>query len=78
MIEIAGPERQGMATLIQRFLSATGDPRKVVVDRHARYFGIDVDDRSLMPGDGARLGPTSLDDWLRHSAATTPSAPSRF
>jgi len=78
MIEIGGPERQSMATIIQRFLSATGDPRKVVVDRNARYFGIAVDDRSLIPGDDARLGPTSLDEWLRHSAATGPSAPSRF
>ena len=77
-IEIAGPERQNMATLLQRFLSATGDPRKVVADRSARYFGVAVDDRSLTPDDGARLGPTRLDDWLRHSAATAPSAPSRY
>lgn len=78
MIEIAGPERQSMAVIIQRFLRAKGDWREVVADPQARYFGLAIDDRSLTPGDDARLGPTRLDDWLRASAANAPSAPSRF
>ena len=77
-VEIAGPERKSMAELIQRFLSGKGDSRKVIVDKNARYFGIAVDDRSLTPAAGARLGATRLEDWLRQSAATAPSAPSRF
>jgi uncharacterized protein YbjT (DUF2867 family) len=78
MVEIAGPERKSMAELIQRFLSAKGDSRKVVADIHARYFGLAVNDRSLTPDEGARLGATRLEDWLRQSASTAPSAPSRL
>jgi uncharacterized protein YbjT (DUF2867 family) len=78
MVEIAGPERKSMAELLQRFLSAKGDSRKVIADMNARYFGLVVNDRSLTPGDGARLGATRLEDWLRQSASTAAAAPSRF
>ena len=67
MVEIAGPERQSMAELVQRFLSAKEDPRKVVADAKARYFGLELNDRSLTPDEGARLGATRLEDWLRQS-----------
>jgi uncharacterized protein YbjT (DUF2867 family) len=69
MIEIAGPERLGIDELVRRFLRAKQDARQVVTDVHARYFGIDVNDRSLTPGDNPRLGPTRFDDWLSRSAA---------
>jgi uncharacterized protein YbjT (DUF2867 family) len=78
MLEIAGPERKSMAELVQRFLSAKGDSRQVVADAQARYFGLVVNDRSLTPDEGARLGATRLEDWLRQSVGTAPSAPSRF
>jgi uncharacterized protein YbjT (DUF2867 family) len=63
-IEIAGPERVRLDKLVGRFLTATQDPRELVTDAHARYFGIAVNDQSLTPGDNARIGPTSFEDWL--------------
>ena len=71
MIEIAGPERLGLDELVRRFLRAKQDARQVVTDVHARYFGIDVNDRSLTPGDNPRIGPTRFDDWLSRSVAQT-------
>jgi len=63
-IEIAGPERVGLDKFVGRFLTATQDPRKVVTDAHARYFGIEVNDQSLTPGNNARIGPTGFEAWL--------------
>ena len=65
MIEVAGPDRIRQDELVRQYLSATGDPRKVVTDVNARYFGIEVNDQSLVPGANARLGPTHFRDWLR-------------
>jgi uncharacterized protein YbjT (DUF2867 family) len=69
MVEIAGPEAIPLDELVRRFLSANRDPRKVVTDAGARYFGIELNDRSLTPGANPRLGPTRFDDWLRLSAS---------
>jgi uncharacterized protein YbjT (DUF2867 family) len=68
-IEIAGPERLGLDELVRRFLSAKQDARQVVTDVHARYFGIDLNDQSLTPGDNPRIGPTHFEDWLSRSVA---------
>ena len=68
-IEIAGPERLGLDELVRRFLRAKQDARQVVTDVHARYFGIDVNDQSLTPGDNPRIGPTRFDEWLSRSVA---------
>ncbi len=67
MIEIAGPERFRMNEIVARYLKAINDPRTVEADVHARYFGSELDDRSLVPAEGARLGKISFDDWLRRS-----------
>jgi uncharacterized protein YbjT (DUF2867 family) len=64
-IEIAGPERQPMHELIARYLKATNDPREVVADPQADYFGVHLDDRSLVPEGHAHLGTIRLEDWLR-------------
>ena len=56
----------GIAT--RQFLAATHDPRAVITDIHASYFGIEVNDRSLTPDAGARLGATRFEDWLRQPA----------
>ena len=66
-VELAGPEPIRMDELVRRFLSANGDPRKVITDVHALYYGIAVNDQSLIPGDHPRLGPTRFEDWLRRS-----------
>jgi uncharacterized protein YbjT (DUF2867 family) len=68
MIEIGGPEKIPLDELVGRFLSATRDAREIVTDVHARYFGIELNDKSLTTGDGARLGTTRFNDWLSQSA----------
>jgi uncharacterized protein YbjT (DUF2867 family) len=66
-IEVAGPEQFRADELARRRLIARHDPREVVVDRQARFFGAEVDDRSLLPGADARLGDTRFEDWLARS-----------
>jgi uncharacterized protein YbjT (DUF2867 family) len=66
-IEIAGPERVRLNELVGRFLSATKDPREVVADTHALYFGVELNDQSLIPGDNPRIGATRFEDWLSQS-----------
>jgi len=68
-IEIAGPEPIRMDELARRFLSAARDPRKVTTDIHALYFGTELNDQSLIPGDKARLGPRNFKEWLSRSTA---------
>jgi uncharacterized protein YbjT (DUF2867 family) len=69
IIEIAGPERAPFNEIIARYLKAVGDPREVVRDAEARYFGGWVEERSLVPLGEARLGRVGLDEWLRCSRA---------
>ena len=68
MIEIAGPEGIRLDELARRYLRETNDPRQVVADAHARYFGTELNDRSLTPGDNPRLGSMRFDDWLSRSS----------
>jgi len=68
-IEIAGPDRLPMSEMIARYLKDINDPRQVVSDPQAGYFGSRVDDRSLVPGDNPRLGRINLEEWLRQSGA---------
>jgi len=65
MIEIAGPEQFRLPGIIRQQLSARNDPREVIVDPEARYYGIAVGERALVAEDSARLGKTRFDDWLR-------------
>ena len=67
-VEVAGPEPIRMDELVRRFLSAKGDPRKVITDVRALYYGTEVNDQSLVPGDNPRLGPTRFSEWLARSA----------
>jgi uncharacterized protein YbjT (DUF2867 family) len=67
MVEVAGPEALPMDALVRRFLQAHQDTRQVVADVHARYYGAELNDQSLTPGDNPRLGPTRLEDWLSRS-----------
>lgn len=63
-IDIAGPERAPFCELIARYLKAIGDPREVVRDSEARYFGARLEEGSLVPAGAARLGKTTLAEWL--------------
>ena|SRR5690348_3784729 len=69
MIEIAGPERAPFNEIVARYLKAVGDPREVVRDPEARYYGGRVEERSLVPLGDARLGHIGLDEWVRRSQA---------
>jgi len=63
-VEVAGPEAVRFDELIREGLRARNDSRTVVADPHARYFGAELGERSLIPADGARLGEIRLDEWL--------------
>jgi uncharacterized protein YbjT (DUF2867 family) len=63
-VELAGPEAFRLDELAQRLLKASDDRRQVTADVHARYFGAELDDRSLTPGGDARIAPTRFEDWL--------------
>ncbi|KAM3113992.1 SDR family oxidoreductase [Phormidesmis sp. 146-33] len=67
-IEVAGSEKFRLDELVQRFLSANQDARKVITDIHARYFGVELNDHSLTPGDKPRVGTTNFDQWLDRQA----------
>ena len=69
IVEVAGPERFRLDDLIRRTLGARHDPREVVTDPRARYSGALLGERTLVPGSGARLAATRLEDWLRQPAA---------
>ena len=68
IMEIAGPERIRMSDAVMKFLKATNDPRTPVADPHALYFGIELDDSTLVPGANPRIGRMRYDDWLKQSA----------
>jgi len=70
-VELAGPEAFHVDELARRVLKASHDPRQVTADVHARYFGAELDDRSLIPGDGARIASTRFEDWLSQSVTSS-------
>jgi uncharacterized protein YbjT (DUF2867 family) len=67
-VELAGPEAFRLDELARRVLRANHDPREVMADAHARYFDAELDDRSLIPVDGARIASTRFEDWLSRSS----------
>jgi len=67
-LDIAGPERMPLDEFARQFLSASHDSRTVVSDAKAPYYGVQVNGRSLIPGDRPRLGAIHFADWLRDSA----------
>jgi uncharacterized protein YbjT (DUF2867 family) len=69
IVEIAGPERAPFDEIVARYLKGVGDPREVVRDPEAQYWGGRVTEHSLVPVGEARLGRIGLDEWLRRSPA---------
>lgn len=65
-VELAGPERFRLDELIQQYLGSTKDPREVITDPYARYFGATLDELTLIPTDNPRIGSTSFEQWLEH------------
>ncbi len=73
-VEVGGPEQFRLDELIRRGLAARKDPREVIADPHARYYGITVGERTLVPGHDARLGGTRFQQWLSGSTRQTSKA----
>ena len=71
-VEIGGPQKFRLDELVRRNLAALKDPREVISDPHARYYGIEVSERTLVPNDDAQLGETRFEDWLRQSTKQVP------
>ncbi len=71
-VEVGGPERFRMDALVRRVLQANGDQREVIGDPHARYFGAELDDRSLVAGPDARTGSKRFEEWLKESVGAQP------
>jgi uncharacterized protein YbjT (DUF2867 family) len=74
IVEIAGPEQFRVDELVRRRLASLKDPREVVADPNATYDGARVSERTLLPGNNARLGETGFETWLTRSAATARAA----
>ena len=70
-VEVGGPEQFRLDGLIREVLAARSDPREVIADPQARYFGIAPQERTLLPGDDARLGPTHFADWFTATTGLT-------
>ena len=73
IVEVGGPERFRMDELVRRVLRANGDQREVIADAHARYFGAELDDQSLVAGPDARIGSKRFEDWLKDPASQRPA-----
>ena len=73
-IEIAGPEKRRFDEFIQQQLKALNDPREVVTDARARYFGTELSEDSLVPIAEVQLGEIRFEDWLKRSAAAAKTA----
>jgi len=69
MVEIGGPEQFHLNEFVREGLAARKDPREVVADPHARYYGIELKERTLVPDDGAKRGTTRFADWLAEPGA---------
>ncbi|WP_165187500.1 SDR family oxidoreductase [Caulobacter soli] len=70
IVEVAGPAAFGLDKFVARYLEAKGDTRKVVSDPKASYFGVELEARSLTPGDHPTLGLTTFEDWLSDNVPT--------
>jgi uncharacterized protein YbjT (DUF2867 family) len=74
IVEVAGPEQFRLDELIRGILMARNDPREVIADPQARYFGINPSERTLLPGDDAEIGNTRFDDWQRNTQPPEPES----
>jgi uncharacterized protein YbjT (DUF2867 family) len=74
-VEVGGPEQFRIDELVRQRLASLKDPREVIADPNARYSGAKLNERTLVPGDNARLGETRFETWLTQPAAQIPSAP---
>jgi hypothetical protein len=64
IIEVTGPEKFRLDELVRKYLVVMKDAQEVVTDNHALYFGVELNDRSLVPGENSRIGTVCYDDWI--------------
>jgi len=74
IVEFGGPEQFRVDELVRRRLASLNDPREVIADPNARYAGAKLSEKTLLPGNNARLGETRFETWLTQPAAQIPSA----
>lgn len=74
IVEVGGPERFRIDDLVRRVMQSSGDAREVITDAHARYFGAELDDQSLVASPGARVGAKRFEDWLKEAASQQPAS----
>jgi len=74
IVEIGGPEKFPLDEFVRQDLTARKDPREVVADPHARYYGLELSERTLLPDDDAQLSETRFATWLTQSAAKAATA----
>ena len=74
IVEIGGPETFRLDELVRRRLESLGDPREVIADSRAKYSGATISERTLVPGNHARLGETRFETWLTQPVAQIPGA----
>lgn len=72
-VEVAGPERFRLSEVAAEVMTAYEDPRQIIADPHAPYFGVELTDQSLLPGREARIGALRFEDWLRQTLQHTRS-----
>jgi hypothetical protein len=72
IVEVAGPEPWRLDEIIRRFLTVRHDSRQVISDPYARYFGVELQERTLLPGKDASLGETHFEEWLSQNLVSTP------
>ena len=70
IVEVAGPEQFRLDEIVRRYLAAREDPRSVIADPHARYYGAELGERTLVPDTNATIGETRFEDWLSRQFAS--------
>ncbi len=71
VVEVAGPEQFRLDEIVRRYLTAREDPRSVIADPDARYYGAELGERTLVPETNATIGETRFEDWLSHQLVST-------
>ena len=73
IVEIAGPEQFRLDVIVRRYLGARDDPRSVIADPFARYYGALLEERTLVPEGNATIGETRFEDWLSRQSVGAPA-----
>jgi hypothetical protein len=74
---VSGPEKFRLDELVRQYLEANNDPREVVADPKARYYCIEVSEKTLVPDDGARLSETRFETWLKQAVGQMQGLPEK-